>query len=103
MRHGDPDDPLLRQVLPLDAEAAEVPGFLDDPVGDSDALAGGGVLHKYQGRALLVATGACAVHCRYCFRRHFPYDQANASGDRWHGALDYLANNPDVEEVILSG
>jgi L-lysine 2,3-aminomutase len=103
MRPGDPSDPLLRQVLPLDLEAEPTPGFTDDAVGDADALVSTGLLHKYRGRALLVATGACAVHCRYCFRRHFPYDDANASADRWQGALDYLAGHTDVSEVILSG
>ncbi|MBA2237465.1 MAG: EF-P beta-lysylation protein EpmB, partial [Lysobacter sp.] len=73
MRHGDPSDPLLRQVLPLDAEMRPMPGFSLDAVGDTAAQAGSGVIRKYRGRALLVATGSCAVHCRYCFRRHFPY------------------------------
>ncbi|MFU8815682.1 MAG: EF-P beta-lysylation protein EpmB [Pseudomonadales bacterium] len=103
MRPGDPTDPLLRQVLPLDAEFAAAPGFLDDPVGDGDALVAGGVLHKYHGRALLVTTGACAIHCRYCFRRHFPYAAANASADGWQAALDYVASSPAISEVILSG
>jgi len=103
MRPGDPDDPLLRQVLPLGAELDDVTGFAADPVGDGAAMAGGGVLHKYRGRALLVATGACAVHCRYCFRRHFPYAEANASADGWQGPLDYLRNHIDIAEVILSG
>lgn len=103
MRRGDAADPLLRQVLPLDAETVPADGFVDDPVGDGQAVVGAGVLHKYRGRALLVATGACAVHCRYCFRRHFPYDAVNASGDRWQAAIDYLAAHDDIEEVILSG
>jgi L-lysine 2,3-aminomutase len=103
MRRGDPHDPLLRQVLPLGAELVAAPGFSVDPVGDRDALRAPGVLHKYQGRVLLTATGACAVHCRYCFRRHFPYAQANASAEHWQAALDYVATNPDVREVILSG
>lgn len=103
MRPGDPRDPLLRQVLPLEDELAEVPGFAADPVGDDAALVAGGVLHKYRGRALLVTTGACAVHCRYCFRRHFPYADANASADGWQSALAYLRSQPDVSEVILSG
>lgn len=103
MRPGDPRDPLLRQVLPLEDELAEVPGFAADPVGDDAALVAGGVLHKYRGRALLVTTGACAVHCRYCFRRHFPYADANASADAWQSALEYLRSRPDVTEVILSG
>jgi L-lysine 2,3-aminomutase len=103
MRPGDPNDPLLRQVLPLDLELAPSTGFSDDAVGDAAALVGGGLLHKYRGRALLVTTGACAVHCRYCFRRHFPYDYANASADRWRGALRYLAGHGEISEVILSG
>jgi len=103
MRRGDPQDPLLRQVLPLDAEYAVPPGYAADPVGDGASLVTGGVLHKYRGRALLVATGACAIHCRYCFRRHFPYAEANASAAQWTDALDYLAARPDIHEVILSG
>ena len=89
MRHGDPSDPLLRQVLPLDAEMRPVPGFGLDAVGDGAAKAGQGVIHKYQGRALLVATGSCAVHCRYCFRRHFPYAEETAAAGGW--AADGMA------------
>jgi L-lysine 2,3-aminomutase len=103
MRKGDLHDPLLRQVLPLADEDLFVPGFGSDAVGDLDALAGGGVLHKYEGRALLVATGSCAVHCRYCFRRHFPYDEETAARKQWRGAIDYLRERPDVSELILSG
>jgi EF-P beta-lysylation protein EpmB len=103
MRRGDPGDPLLRQVLPLESEALVVPGFRSDPVGDLAAMATPGVLHKYQGRVLLTVTGACAVHCRYCFRRHFDYAEANPASDQWRGALDYLAADPSVSEVILSG
>jgi EF-P beta-lysylation protein EpmB len=103
MRRGDPHDPLLRQVLPLDEELREVPGFGDDPVGDRQAMAAPGVLHKYEGRVLLTATGACAIHCRYCFRRHYPYAQANAAADGWRLALDHIAADATIEEVILSG
>lgn len=103
MRRGDPADPLLRQVLPLAEEGHIVKGFGVDPVGDLAAHKAPGVLHKYQGRVLLTATGACAIHCRYCFRRHFPYAKANASAAHWRSALDYVATNPDVHEVILSG
>lgn len=103
IRPGDPDDPLLRQVLPLGEELRDVPGFVGDPVGDSAALRPGGVLHKYQGRALLVTTGACAIHCRYCFRRQFPYQDANASADGWREAVDYLRAHDEISEVILSG
>lgn len=103
MKKGDPNDPLLRQVLPLGAEIPPVPGFIADPVGDIQAMMTPGVLHKYRGRALLITTGACAVHCRYCFRREFPYSRANAAGADWQPALNYLANDASVQEVILSG
>ncbi|WP_435100088.1 EF-P beta-lysylation protein EpmB [Arhodomonas sp. AD133] len=103
MGAGDPDDPLLRQVLPLAAEERPTPGFHDDPVGDRDVLHPGGVLHKYHGRVLLVATGACAINCRYCFRRHFPYSDAQAAPREWRDALAYIGEHPDIEEVILSG
>lgn len=103
MRHGDPDDPLLRQVLPLDDEDRPVPGFGLDAVGDLAARGGAGVLHKYEGRALLVATGSCAVHCRYCFRRHFPYGEETAAAGQWRESLDYLAADPSITEVLLSG
>jgi len=103
MRRGDPRDPLLLQVLPLGAELDEVPGYLADPVRDLAAKAGPGVLHKYEGRALLVTTGACAVHCRYCFRRHFPYDDQNASREGFGPALDVIRSDTSIGEVILSG
>ena len=103
MRHGDPVDPLLLQVLPQAAELGEVPGFTLDAVGDLDARAASGVLHKYDGRALLVATGSCAVHCRYCFRRHFPYAEETAAANRWEGALAHLRGDASISEVLLSG
>ncbi len=103
MRHGDADDPLLRQVLPSLEEEARLPGFSFDAVGDAAARAGTGVIHKYEGRALLIATGSCAVHCRYCFRRHFPYGQENAAANEWTSALAYLESDPSITEVLLSG
>jgi EF-P beta-lysylation protein EpmB len=103
MRPGDPHDPLLRQVLPLGDECLTQEGFGPDPVGDSVAMVAPGVLHKYEGRVLLTATGACAVHCRYCFRRHFSYSEANACADHWRGALTYIAGDTTITEVILSG
>jgi EF-P beta-lysylation protein EpmB len=103
MRHGDPTDPLLRQVLPLDLETLAVEGFGFDAVGDGAARSGRGVLQKYQGRALLVATGSCAVHCRYCFRRHYPYGEDNAAANAWQAALQAIEADPSVDEVILSG
>src|SRR3954447_7585679 len=83
MRVGDPHDPLLRQVLPLAEEMADVPGFITDPVRDDLAERQPGLLHKYHGRVLLITTGACAVHCRYCFRRHFPYEESPRSIANW--------------------
>src|SRR6185312_6644200 len=100
---GDPRDPLLRQVLPLGEELKDVPGFVTDPVGDMPSLAARGLLHKYQGRVLLITTGACGVHCRYCFRRHFPYAEETARAEEWREALDYLKGDAAINEVILSG
>ncbi len=101
MRPGDPEDPLLRQVLPAAAEHAHDPAFDLDPVGDGAAHSAPALLRKYHGRALLLASGACAVHCRYCFRRHYPYHEAGAG--HWEAALEAIAADPTVEEVILSG
>ena len=103
MRRGDPRDPLLLQVLPLGTELNEVPGYGADPVGDLAAKTGRGLLRKYAGRALLVTTGACAVNCRYCFRRHFPYDEENASRDGFGPPLDAIRADSSIHEVILSG
>jgi EF-P beta-lysylation protein EpmB len=103
IRRGDPHDPLLAQVLPLGVEGAAVPGFYTDPVGDAAARKAPGLLHKYHGRALLVATGACAVHCRYCFRRHYPYgDEPKRLAD-WETAFETIATDSTLHEVILSG
>ena len=103
MRRGDPHDPLLRQVLPLDDEDRLVPGFDLDAVGDGPARAATGVIHKYEGRALLVATGSCAVHCRYCFRRHFDYAAETAASQRWQDAIAWLRSDPGISELLLSG
>ncbi|MCH2113608.1 MAG: EF-P beta-lysylation protein EpmB [Pirellulales bacterium] len=103
IRPGDPHDPLLRQVLPGLAETITVSGFEKDPVGDTAATLRPGVLQKYAGRALLIATGSCAVHCRYCFRRHFPYQEVLHSDAAWDSALMALADDPSITEVILSG
>lgn len=99
---GDPTDPLLRQILPLGLEL-ENAGGLTDPVGDLDAMPSPGVLHKYAGRVLLVTSGACAIHCRYCFRRHFPYAEASPLQQHLEETLAYLQTHDDVHEVILSG
>jgi len=103
MRKGDPHDPLLLQVMPLAAECREAPGFDADPVGDRPAMTVPGLLHKYRGRVLLTATGACAIHCRYCFRRHFPYGEANPATGQWRQALAYIGADDSISEVILSG
>lgn len=103
MRRGDLNDPLLRQVLPVDAEMRLVPGYSLDAVGDGAAKTATGVIQKYQGRALLVTTGSCAVHCRYCFRRHFDYAGENAARAGWADAVAAIAADPSIEEVILSG
>ncbi len=103
IRLADAGDPILRQVLPVAAEMAAHDGYVADPVGDLAAAVVPGLLQKYAGRALLVVTGACAVHCRYCFRRHFPYAEQTVGRDRWHAALSHLAGATDVSEVVLSG
>ena len=103
MRKGDVNDPLLRQILPLADEYAQQPGFTQDAVGDLNSARDGGLLHKYHGRALLITTGACAVHCRYCFRRHFPYSEINAGRGSWENALTQIADDPSLSEIILSG
>ena len=102
MRKGDPGDPLLRQVLPDLRERLETDGFGPDPLHEID-LARNGVLKKYAGRALLVTTQACPIHCRYCFRRHFPYPGQLATRQKWEPALNELRGNPDLSEIILSG
>lgn len=102
MRRGDPEDPLLAQVLPRAAEKRVVEGYVKDPVADLAAACAHGILQKYQGRALMITTGACAVHCRYCFRRHFPYAEQSVL-PQWQAALQTLHKRPDITELILSG
>jgi EF-P beta-lysylation protein EpmB len=103
MTPGDPHDPLLRQVLPLRAESLPVAGYVADPVGDGPATRLPGLIQKYRGRALLMAHGACAVHCRYCFRRHYPYAEGGGLAARLDAALDAVAVDPGITELILSG
>ncbi len=103
MRFGDAQDPLLRQVLPLDEEMRPMPGFSLDAVGDAAAKAGHGVIRKYRGRALLIATGSCAIHCRYCFRRHYPYAEETAAAAGWREAVEVIRGDSGIDEVILSG
>jgi len=101
IKKGDPNDPLLLQILPTLAENAETGDI--DPVGDLNAMPSPGLLHKYHGRALIITTAACAIHCRYCFRRHFPYSDAQALSSQWPATLEYLKQHPEIKEVILSG
>jgi EF-P beta-lysylation protein EpmB len=103
MRYGDAADPLLRQVFPLIDEAYSDDNYIADPVGDHLAVKAPGILQKYQGRALLLTTGACAIHCRYCFRRHFPYADSNPLASQWHETLKQLQQDLSISEVILSG
>lgn len=105
MQDGNINDPLLRQVLPLNIEndsQIQATGKTD-PVGDLGALTSPGLLHKYHGRALLISTGACAIHCRYCFRRHFPYQQSTLDTNAIKKILDYLQQHTELDEIILSG
>ncbi|WP_349926957.1 EF-P beta-lysylation protein EpmB [Acinetobacter sp. A1-4-2] len=103
MSIGDPLDPLLLQVLPHHLELEDHPGFVTDPLGEEQANQQPGVLHKYKSRFLLTLTGACAVHCRYCFRRHFPYQENLPKNEDWPNIKQYIQNQPDINEVILSG
>lgn len=103
MRIGNPFDPLLLQVLPHHLELEEHPEFVTDPLGEEAANQMAGVLHKYQSRFLLTLTGACAIHCRYCFRRHFPYQENLPKNDDWLNIKQYIEDNPAINEIILSG
>lgn len=103
MQPGDAHDPLLRQVLPLTEEGDDTPGFDFDPLSEADFNPQAGILHKYAGRVLLLAAPHCAVHCRYCFRRHFPYQSHVPGKQSWEQSLQWLADNPDIHEVIYSG
>ncbi|MCG7584050.1 EF-P beta-lysylation protein EpmB [Photobacterium sp. OFAV2-7] len=102
MEVGNPYDPLLRQVLPLEEEFEVHSGYSLDPLEEQDNAIPG-LLHKYKNRVLMIVKGGCAVNCRYCFRRHFPYEDNKGSKRHWQTALDYIATQPEVNEVILSG
>lgn len=103
MKKGDWQDPLLQQVLPLIDEEDETPNFVSDPVGDLDSEISSGLLHKYQGRVLLIATGACPVHCRYCFRREFPYSDSIPDKKHWESTIMHINADDSIHEVIFSG
>ncbi len=99
----DTNDPILAQFLPAAAENTETAEFVSDPVGDANATKVPGLIHKYHGRVLLIASGSCAVNCRYCFRRHFPYSQSFAPRHQWRDSVAYIADHTEIHEVILSG
>ena len=104
MRRGDPADPLLRQVLAGAQETLPQPGYVDDPVEETGAAnRRPGLIHKYHGRVLLIVSGGCAVHCRYCFRRHFPYADNQVGRAQWRDALAAVREDDSIAEVILSG
>jgi len=103
MEKANINDPLLKQVLPISKETLEATGFSNDPVGDINAITAPGIIHKYQGRVLFITTGSCAINCRYCFRRNFPYSEFQLSTKKIQQALQYVQNNQDISEVILSG
>lgn len=103
MNAKNPLDPLLLQVLPHHLELEEHPEFVTDPLGEEAANQLPGVLHKYKSRFLLTLTGACAVHCRYCFRRHFPYQENLPKNEDWLNMKNYIEANPNINEIILSG
>lgn len=103
IERANPYDPLLRQLLPSPSEDASPTHFSVDPLDEADATLGPGVLKKYTGRALFIVTGACAIHCRYCFRRHFPYQDHSIVGSRWDDAIASIQSDESIEEVILSG
>lgn len=103
MEKGNINDPLLQQVLPMGVEMYSAPGYFKDPLNESNMSPVPGLLHKYPGRVLLTLAGACAVHCRYCFRRNYPYTEKVPGVSQWQPALHYVAENTSIDEVILSG
>ncbi|MYM64256.1 EF-P beta-lysylation protein EpmB [Pseudomaricurvus sp. HS19] len=103
IRKGDLNDPLLRQILPLEAELHSADGYSADPLQELGSNPQQGLIHKYRGRALLVVAPHCAVNCRYCFRRHFPYADNNPGRAQWQATLDYLREDDSLQEVIFSG
>ncbi|MBH8414622.1 KamA family radical SAM protein, partial [Klebsiella pneumoniae] len=102
MRRGDANDPLLREVLTAREEFINAPGFTTDPLDEQRSVVPG-LLHKYRNRALLLVKGGCAVNCRYCFRRHFPYQDNQGNKNNWRQALDYIRQHPELDEIIFSG
>ena len=102
MKNGDFNDPLLKQVMPLSSEFIVTDGFTTDPLQEHDTVAEG-LLHKYKNRVLMIVKSGCAINCRYCFRRHFPYQENSPNKQRWQQALDYITVHTEISEVIFSG
>ncbi len=102
MKKNDFNDPLLRQVMPLSDEHIITQGYLTDPLEEHDTVAEG-LLHKYKHRVLMIVKSGCAINCRYCFRRHFPYEENSPNKNRWQAALNYINNHQEINEVIFSG
>lgn len=102
IKKGDINDPVLAQVMPKDAEFLRTNGYSEDPLEEHDTAAPG-LLHKYKNRVLMVVKSGCAVNCRYCFRRHFPYEDNSPNKIRWQQALTYISDNNEINEVIFSG
>lgn len=100
---GNLQDPLLQQVLPVGAELQAAPGYSHDPLEEADSNPIAGLIHKYKSRVLLITSPSCAIHCRYCFRRHFPYDENKPGRSQWQQALEYIAADNAINEVIYSG
>lgn len=103
IEHANPDDPLLRQILPTYEESQATPGYVVDPLQEAEHRPVKGLIHKYPGRVLLIASPNCAINCRYCFRRHFPYSDNSPTRRQWQEALDYLRADTSIQEAILSG
>ena len=103
IKKNDPNDPILRQIFPYKAEEDEVIGFINDPLAELNIQPEQGLLQKYNSRVLLITTGACAVHCRYCFKRHYPYQESSATSKHWQASVEHIKNDSSIEEVILSG
>jgi len=103
IKHGNPKDPLLLQVLPSSAEMLKVAGYNKDPLEEADHNPQKAIVHKYKRRLLVITTGICAVNCRYCFRRHFPYGDNQLAQAEWQSVIEYLKTHPEINEVILSG
>ncbi|MGB1800871.1 MAG: KamA family radical SAM protein, partial [Gammaproteobacteria bacterium] len=103
IKKQDLHDPILRQIFPYIEEESDCEGFITDPLAEANVQPIKGLLHKYNSRVLSITTGACAIHCRYCFRRHFPYHESSANGEQLQQSLEYIEKDESIKEVILSG